>query len=165
MRDLTVDLLNELFEYDKETGKLYWKVVRQRGNVGDEVGCDNGRGYLVTRINDKVYRVHRVIFLMHKGYLPKTLDHVNGDRADNRIENLRAVTSSQNQYNRKLNKNNTSGYKGVYYHKKTAKFRARISHLNKNIYLGSYNTPEEADVAVRAAREKLHGSFAHHGDQ
>ena len=165
MRDLTVDLLNELFEYGKETGKLYWKVARQRGNVGDEVGCDNGRGYLVTRINNKNYRLHRVIFLMHKGYLPKTLDHVNGDRADNRIENLRAVTRSQNQHNRKLNKNNTSGYKGVSFNARLKLWKASICLEGKRIHLGCYKTPEEADEVVRKAREELHGAFAHHGDQ
>ena len=164
MRDLTVDLLNELFEYGKETGKLYWKVTRQRGNVGDEVGCDNGRGYLVTRINNKNYKVHRVIFLMHKGYLPKTLDHVNGDRADNRIENLRAVTRSQNQHNRKLNKNNTSGYKGVSFDARLKLWKASICLEGKRIHLGSYKTLEEADSVVRKAREELHGIFAHHGD-
>jgi len=165
MRDLTVDLLNELFEYDKETGKLYWKVVRQRGKVGDEVGCDNGRGYLVTGINGKTYKVHRVIFLMHKGYLPKTLDHINGDRSDNRLENLRAVTRSQNQHNRKLNKNNTSGFKGVSWDTRRKTWRAYICLEGKRIYLGLFKTPEEADAVVRKAREELHGSFANHGDQ
>ena len=113
MRDLTVDLLNELFTYDKETGKLYWKAARQRVTVGKEAGAVDKNGYSVLRINQKRYRTHRVVFLMHKGYLPAVLDHIDGDRANNRLENLRPATTHQNQYNRKLNKNNKSGFKGV----------------------------------------------------
>jgi hypothetical protein len=165
MRDLTVDLLKHLFDYDKETGDLIWKMSRGTAKKGDVVGGDNGRGYLRASINSKLYSIHRLVFLMHKGYLPVVLDHIDGNTRNNRIENLRPASKSQNQHNRKIGKNNTSGFKGVYYHKKTAKFRARIGHLNKTIFLGAYNTPEEADVAVRAAREELHGSFANHGDQ
>lgn len=165
MRDLTVDLLNELFEYDKETGELSWKMSRGTAKKGNVVGSDNGLGYLRASINSKLYLVHRLVFLMHKGYLPVILDHIDGNSRNNRIENLRPASQSQNQHNRKTGKNNTSGFKGVSYHKKSAKFRARISHLNQSIFLGAYNTPEEADVAVRAAREELHGNFAHHGDQ
>ena len=164
MRDLTVDLLNELFTYDRETGELSWKMSKGTAKKGDVVGCDNGRGYLRASINSKLYLVHRLVFLMHKGYLPVVLDHIDGNSRNNRIENLRPASKSQNQHNRKTGKNNTSGFKGVSYNKKTANFRARISHLNKSIFLGHYKTPEEADVAVRAAREELHGSFSNHGD-
>jgi hypothetical protein len=165
MRDLTVDLLNELFTYDKETGKLYYKAARRRISVGDEAGCDNGRGYLRAEINGKKYRIHRLVFLMHKGYLPAVLDHIDGNTYNNRIENLRPASISQNQHNRKISKNNTSGYKGVSYQKGTNKFRAQIKHQRKSIYLGLYATPEEADEVVRKAREELHGNFANHGDQ
>ena len=165
MRDLTVDLLKHLFEYDKETGKLYWKMSKGTAKKGNVVGCDNGRGYLRASINSKLYLVHRLVFLMHKGYLPAVLDHIDGNSRNNRIENLRPASKSQNQHNRKTGKNNTSGFKGVSYNKKAAKFRARISHLNKSIFLGLYKTPEEADAVVRKAREELHGGFANHGEQ
>lgn len=165
MRDITVDLLNELFTYDKETGKLYRKAPRKSVNVGDEVGHDNGRGYLRVSINGKSYRVHRIVFLMHKGYYPAVLDHIDGNSHNNRIENLRPASRSQNQHNSKLAKNNTSGYKGVSYNKRANKFTAIVAHNNKSIFLGYYNTPEEANKVVRAAREELHGSFANHGDQ
>ena len=167
MRDLTVDLLKHLFDYDKETGNLIWKKTRANGKVkkGDIAGSMQTAGYLGVRINSKLYLAHRLIFLMHKGYLPKTLDHINGDRLDNRIENLRAVTASQNQHNRKINSNSTSGYKGVSYYKQTNKWCARIRLESKRINLGYYNTPEEADAVVRKAREELHGGFANHGEQ
>ena len=166
MRDLTVDLIKHLFDYDKETGNLIWKVrSSRRVEIGYIAGRMQSAGYWRIRINSKEYLAHRLIFLMHKGYLPKTLDHINGDRLDNRIENLRAVTASQNQHNRKLNSNNKSGYKGVAWVKNMKKWKACISLENKTINLGNYNTPEEADEVVRKAREELHGAFANHGEQ
>jgi len=165
MRDLTVDLLNELLEYDKETGDLLWKVRKaKRVKVGDIAGYIESTGYKRFTINAKSYLVHRIVFLMHKGYLPKTIDHINGDRLDNRIENLRAVTANQNQHNRKLNSNNTSGFKGVSWFKKQNKWKASIRLEGKQINVGYFSTPEEADAVVRKAREELHGSFANHGD-
>ena len=165
MRDLTVDLLNELCTYDKETGKLYWKAARQGVTVGKEIGTVSTNGYRVLTINGKMYKTHRIVFLMHKGYLPAILDHIDGDGLNNRLENLRPASYNQNQHNRKLNNNNKTGFKGVSYIKATNKFRALINHQHKAIYLGEYATPEEADKVVRAAREELHGNFANHGDQ
>ena len=169
MKELTVDLLNHLFEYDKETGNLIWKIKpSSRGHsvkVGDIAGTLKSHGYLCVGINYNSYRAHRLIFLMHKGYLPKTIDHINGDKLDNRIENLRAATVGQNQHNRKTNANNTSGYKGVGWSKAQKKWVARITLERKNIHLGYFANVEEAAEVVRKAREELHGSFANHGDQ
>ena len=165
MRDLTVDLLNELFEYDKETGKLYWKVARGRAKVGGEVGSVNSEGYILTTVNRKPYRAHRLVFLMHKGYLPKFLDHINGDRQDNRIENLRPVSLAQNSQNRNISIKNKSGYKGVFWAKATKKWRGQVKCNGESLYLGDYHDIEEAAEVVRAAREELHGNFANHGDQ
>ena len=169
MRELTVDLLNHLFEYDKETGNLIWKIKpSSRGHsvkAGDIAGTLKSHGYLCVGINYNSYRAHRLIFLMHKGYLPKTIDHINGDKLDNRIENLRAATVGQNQHNRKTNANNTSGYKGVSWNKALKKWTARITLERKIIHLGYFANVEEAAEVVRKAREELHGSFANHGDQ
>jgi hypothetical protein len=165
MRDLTVDLLKHLFDYDKETGNLIWKVSRGAAKKGSVVGClDTALGYVRVSIDKKQYYAHRLIFLMHKGYLPRTIDHINGDRADNHIENLRAASAGQNQHNRKQGKNNTSGYKGVSYVSSRKKWSARVQLECKSLWLGHYNTPEEADAVARKAREELHGSFANHGD-
>ena len=169
MKELTVDLLNHLFEYDKETGNLIWKIKpSSRGHsvkVGDIAGTLKSHGYICVGINYNSYRAHRLIFLMHKGYLPKTIDHINGDKLDNRIENLRAATVGQNQHNRKTNANNTSGYKGVSWNKALKKWTARITLERKNIHLGYFANVEEAAEVVRKAREELHGDFANHGDQ
>ena len=167
MRDLTVDLLNELFTYDKDTGDLIWKESRANGKVkkGDIAGSVDSKGYIILDINYKKCRAHRLVFLMHKGYLPKTIDHINGNPSDNRIENLRAATTSQNLYNKKLGSNNTSGFKGVSWISHKKKWRGSVYLEGKYIHLGYHNTPEEADKVVRAAREELHGDFANHGDQ
>ena len=169
MRELTVDLLNHLFEYDKETGNLIWKIKpSSRGHhvkAGDIAGTLKSHGYICVGINYNSYRAHRLIFLMHKGYLPKTIDHINGDKLDNRIENLRAATVGQNQHNRKTNANNTSGYKGVSWNKALKKWTARITLERKIIHLGYFANVEEAAEVVRKAREELHGDFANHGDQ
>ena len=111
MRDLTVDLLKELFDYDKETGNLIWKrKPSTKIKVGDIAGTLKDNGYIYVGINHNSYRAHRLIFLMHKGYLPKTIDHINRDKLDNRIENLRPATVSQNSMNRDISSKNTSGY-------------------------------------------------------
>ena len=165
MRDLTVDLLKHLFDYDKETGNLIWKIKRRGITNGAVGGCTTKEGYRQVSINSKSYLAHRIVFLLHKGYLPKTLDHINGDRADNRIENLRPVTGNQNQHNRKLNKNNTSGHKGVSWCKRKNKWTAAVKLESKRIHLGAFDNLEEAAEVVRAAREELHGDYAHHGDQ
>ena len=154
-----------MFDYDKETGDLIWKVKRRGITNGAVVGCTTKEGYRQVRINNKSYLAHRIVFLLHKGYLPKTLDHINGDRADNRIENLRPVTVNQNQHNRKLNKNNTSGHKGVSWCKRTNKWKAAVKLEGKRINLGAFDNLEEAAEVVRAGREELHGDYAHHGDQ
>jgi hypothetical protein len=164
MRDLTVDLLNHLFEYDKETGNLIWKIQNQGARKGSIAGTLRPDGYYQIAINKKLYLTHRLVFLMHKGYLPEILDHINNDAGDNRIENLRAASRSQNAYNSKLASNNKSGYKGVFWLKKNKKWRASITFNKKAIHLGCFDNVEEAAEVVRKAREELHGDFAHHGD-
>jgi hypothetical protein len=164
MRDLTVDLLNHLFEYDKETGNLIWKIQNQGARKGSIAGALRPDGRYQIAINNKLYLTHRLVFLMHKGYLPEILDHINNDAGDNRIENLRAASRSQNGYNSKLASNNKSGYKGVSWLKENKKWRASITFNKKTIYLGRFDNVEEAAEVVRKAREELHGEFAHHGD-
>ena len=166
MRDLTVDLLKELFDYDKETGNLIWKRKSSASvKVGDIAGTLKDNGYIYVGINHNSYRAHRLIFLMHKGYLPKTIDHINRDKLDNRIENLRPATVSQNSMNRDITSKNKSGYKGVWWDKHKNKWRAVIKTSGERIHLGYFANVEEAGQVMRKAREELHGSFANHGDQ
>ena len=95
---ITQQQVLELFEY--RDGDLYWKVKpAKQVAVGAKAGCKNSHGYCVVRVNKVLYGIHRIIFLMHHGHLPEYIDHADGDRLNNRIENLRQATKIQNSYN------------------------------------------------------------------
>lgn len=107
-------LAHSMFHYKR--GKLYWKdTMGSRALEGIEAGSVTYEGYRRITVARKEYRTHRLIFLMHHGYMPEIVDHINGVRDDNRIENLRAATINENCYNCKLSKSNKSGVKGVYW--------------------------------------------------
>ena len=164
MKELTLDLVNKLFRYDKETGNLIRKIsVRKGAEAGQIVGKDDGYGYLKTSIKGVRYFNHRIIFLMHKGYLPSILDHIDTDKKNNRIENLRAATVTQNNHNQGRRRNNTSGVKGVRWKETHNMWSASVSLNGKRKHLGHFRTVPEAEIAVRKAREELHGEFANHG--
>lgn len=159
--ELTQDVVKELFDY--KDGVLIWKKTgTKRQKIGSEAGFLIHSSYRKVTINGKRFYVHRIIFLWHKGYLPKFVDHINGDAADNRIENLREATKQQNQFNQKIRKTNKSGVKGVCWHKQLKKWNAYI-HLNyKKIHLGWFDLLEDAEKAVKKKRKEIHGDFAKH---
>ena len=100
--------------------------------------------------------IHRIVNATPEGM---DTDHINGNRLDNRRENLRSVTRSQNSYNRSIYKNNKSGYKGVQLYAATGKYHAAITVNKKRIFLGSYDTPEEASKAYEDASDLYYGEF------
>jgi hypothetical protein len=108
----------------------------------------------------KSHKAHRLIFMLHHGFMPQEIDHINGDRADNRIENLRSVTRSQNQYNKRPQRN-ASGYRGVTWHKKTGKWLVRVGLNNKNKSLGYYDDLELAALVAEEGRSLHYGQFAY----
>jgi len=161
---ITQKLVRETFKYDD--GNLIRKIARShnpKSKIGNIIGNDNGNRYLVTEIEKKHYRVHRLIFLYHHGYLPKYLDHINGNRQDNRIENLRECTINQNAQNRKARKGCSSKHKGVSWSKEKRLWEAYINTDKKRIQLGRFWDEETASQAVRILRIKSHGEFAKHG--
>lgn len=126
-------------------------------------GCDNGNGYLSmgVTIDGRLFtmKYHRAIWLWHHGYLPEMLDHINRNRTDNRIENLRPCTRSQNFANMQAHKFKHHGLpKGV--HKNSSGFCARITHNRKNHYLGQFKNPEDAGRAYDDKAKELFGDFA-----
>ena len=142
-------------------GNLIWKKnMSDKVKVGDIAGTLKKNGYIQIVFNKKSYLAHRLIYILHNGNIPKFIDHINGIRNDNRIENLRGCTQHQNLLNRKgFGK---SKYKGVYaYGKKTIKYKSQIMLDAKLIYLGSYKTEEEAAKSYNEAAIKLHKNFAH----
>lgn len=116
---LTQERVRELFDLDLETGVLRWKVrTSNRIKIGDVAGCLKGdSGYLVVRIDDTLYKVHRVIYLLVHGYTPENdIDHIDRNRLNNIPTNLREVSQSCNSRNADTPNTNTSGVKGVYWH-------------------------------------------------
>lgn len=147
---ISAERLREILLYEVNTG-----VFIRDGQVA---GTINKQGYRQIRVDGRIYLAHRLAWLHFYGEWPKAeIDHVNGDRTDNRMVNLRLATSSQNKANAAIRRDNTSGVKGVSYRKDTGKWTA---YINRKIKLGCYSTLEEATKVRRAAEASLHGQFA-----
>jgi len=148
----TLEILQECFKY--ENGFLYRKKSDGGRSIGSSVGSDNGKGYLVTSIKPYgVYCVHRIIWMLAHGADPDymTVDHINKDTRDNRIENLRLVSPSHSNFNRGIRADNKSGYKGVSYDEGTGKWVAHIQFEYKK-YKKSFEFKNEA-IAARSKAE------------
>lgn len=160
-RNISQEILKEKFCYYPETGKLIWKKTKHKRLIGKEAGAEiKSRGYRITMVGRKGYYVHRLIWSYMTGEFPETVDHINGDTRDNRFCNLRVATIGQNTHNQKKSKINTSGYKGVYFHKGKKRWRAHIRLDGKRIGLGHYKCPTAAYFAYCRAAKQYHGEFA-----
>ena len=156
-----LDYLNAVLEF--KDGLLYNKISRNsRCIAGTLAGSISGRYRLITLLG-KPYSIHRVAYYMAHGNCPEYLDHINNDRFDNRVENLRPVTLSQNQWNHSLSKANKSGVKGLSWAKKPKKWLASIRYNGKNKNLGYFESKELGAEFLELARELLHGKYANHG--
>lgn len=172
------NVLNKLLRYDAETGKLYWRPRPEADFHGarypkqcasmwarsyaerEALSYKTPRGYLTGTIHRRPYLAHRVIWVLVHGVEPDQIDHINGDRADNRLCNLRDVGPVQNRRNMKLSANNRSGAHGVNFRR--GAWECKIGVGNRNKYLGRYGTFDEA-VAVRRAAEKEYDFHQNHG--
>lgn len=154
---------HDYFEY--KDGKLYWKVKNgSKHEVGSEVGSSDGSGYIRTTLHGKKERVHRIVWEMFYGEIPKGLwiDHINQIKTDNRVENLRIVEPRINARNCKISNSNTSGFTGVYWHKKSNKWRAAATVNGKSIHLGLFLTIEDA-IFARERFNSENGFHENHG--
>jgi len=154
---LTQARLRELLYYDPDTGIFTRKIDRQCVKKGQIAGSKNKPGYLKIGIEGKVYSAHRLAWLYLYGEIPKgvEIDHVNGNKSDNRIVNLRLATHQQNMENQKTHATNKSGYKGVSWWAPTKKWKAQIGHQGKKYHIGLYQTKEEAKVAYEERAQQL----------
>ncbi len=157
---LTQQELRDRFFYDEKTGNMVWKKCdHQTRLIGKVAGCKSTGGYLQIRIRGESYSAHRLVWMYVYGRWPKhNLDHINGIRTDNRIDNLREATYSENSQNRNVNKNNTSGYPGVYWFPPTRKWAAAIRINKKKIHLGYFDT-KESSIAARMQAKRAHHTF------
>ena len=151
---------NQAFEY--RDGKLYWKVSNSNAiTIGQEAGTGYARGYRRVYFDGKTWGTHRIIWVMHNGEIAKgiQIDHINGDATDNRIENLRLATNTQNCQNRKGRITNT-GIRNVSYVAKEKKYKVAIQSGGKRIYCGRFDDLKLAELVAIEARDKYHGNFA-----
>jgi len=150
--------------YTYRDGNLYFKEKGKTYNVGDKAGSLNKKnGYVYVRFNGGKKLLHRLIFAYFNNYMPKFIDHIDGNNSNNMIENLRPCTASQNGGNSRKNKSYFSTpYKGVSIAKRKFKdkYRAIIRHMDKNIHLGFFDTEIEAAQAYNKKALELHGEFA-----
>jgi len=155
--------LKEYIGYNGETGVLSWIKSRRGCGLGKIISADNGAGYIQFMFKGKLYYAHRYAFYIANGFLPETVDHINGDTKDNRSCNLRAASKSNNQWNRKICKRNTSGVKGVSWDKIRNTWKCQITHKSKHHYIGSFKELSDAKDAIELKRIELHREFANHG--
>ncbi len=155
---LTQERLKELLEYDQKTGVFSWLV--DRGGVakkGVRAGFKCKSGYRAIKIDHRWYQEHRIIWLYVNGVLPKEqIDHINRVKDDNRLCNLRGVTSAQNSFNQNMHVTNTSGYVGVSWHNPLGKWKANIRINKRNKHLGYFDDPQKAHLAYLAAKNAHH---------
>jgi len=157
---LTQAKLKELISYNQETGDMKWKnISHNRVKPYTKAGHMDRTGYARLSIEGKKYMVHRLAWLYVYGSFPENaIDHINRDRNDNRFSNLRLATVKQNNENISLRSHNTSGYRGVTWHKAAKKWMASVTHNKKQIYLGLF---DNLDDAANSAKNKRNELFTH----
>ena len=155
---ITQDQLRDILSYDPRTGIFTWK------KSGRSAGCKNSSGYIVIRIGNrpgKLLYAHRLAWLYMTGEWPtQEIDHIDRDRSNNKIDNLRQATIHQNRQNRPPRSDSSSGIRGVFQNKLSGSWRAKIAAGNKTKNLGSHIRFCEAIKARKAAEIALHGEFS-----
>lgn len=152
------EIVKALFDY-VDVG-LYWKHSRgSNAKAGNRAGRLLRTGYRSVHVSGRRYQEHRLVYLWHHGFMPKQVDHINRDKSDNRIENLRAADHSTNQMNTDT-RGSQSGLRGVRFVPKTGRWAARIYRNGKEIRIGTFATPEEASAAYKEAAKNMFGDFA-----
>jgi hypothetical protein len=157
--DLTAERLRALLDYDAETGTFTWRDGRWFGLAGKVAGVKTVAGYIKVGVDGRVYSAHRLAWLHVTGAWPAhQLDHIDGERGNNRLANLREATRTQNSWNKKRAKHSTTGFKGVW--RSGAKWAATIRKNGRPVYLGTFETAEEAHAAYVTAAQEHFGEFA-----
>ena len=175
--ELTQEYLSECFCYHHDTGDLVWKMrprehfntdsgqrIANNLHAGVIAGVSNSRGYISIKVNGKLYRAHRLIWLLIHGAWPRDeIDHIDGNPSNNKLENLREATRLENTRNKRKLRSTACRYKGVT-RTKSGKFYAQIGVDYKSIYSELFHTEEEAHAAYVEMADKYFGAFANYGD-
>lgn len=158
---ISIEMLNDYFSYNRDSGVLTWKKrTSNRVKVGDIAGSETKTGYLHVGFMGVDIKVHRIVWAIENGKWPEMyIDHIDGNRLNNKINNLREATSNQNAWNMRRPSHNTSGIKGVGFCKQTGKYTAWIWINNKKMWLGRHNTKDDAYNAYASEAKKLFGDY------
>lgn len=169
------EVLRQLLRYYPETGKLFWlprpvemfsdrrtSKIWNTKYAGREAITANCNGYRYGQIRGKMFYAHRLAWVLNTGEWPaEQIDHINGNKTDNRIENLRSASPQNNARNRPANRTgNSSGAKGVTAIKSTGRWQAQIGDGAQTRYLGTFDSVTEAHEAYKRAAILIHGEFA-----
>ncbi|WP_241331148.1 HNH endonuclease [Burkholderia cenocepacia] len=162
---LTHERLMQLIHYDSKTGCFTRLTGAGATRRDSTAGYAAPHGYLRISVDGFIFRAHRLAWFWVHGKWPKEfLDHINNDRTDNRICNLREVGHAENQWNKSLNRNNSVGLKGAHYHSASGKWASHIRCRGKRKRLGLFESAEEAHEVYCLAAVMLHGEFANLGE-
>jgi hypothetical protein len=161
--NLTAQRLREFAHYDPSTGALTRRFAAHSHKAGKRLGCLRPDGYLVTRIDGVLHRVHRLAWLYVHGEFPAVhIDHIDGGRTNNRITNLRPADDAQNNQNRHRTRcdNVSSGLIGASRSRSKKRWVAKIAVDKRQIYLGTFDTAMEAHMAYLDAKRVMHPAFS-----
>jgi hypothetical protein len=158
--DLSLSLVLEMLEYQPETGALLQRKARPKVKVGSLAGVVTPYGYRYIQLQGRKYAAHRLIwYIEHGSFPPHDIDHIDGNKLNNKITNLREATRKQNCENKGAQKNNKLGIRGVSYNQRLRKYVAQIQHNGINQYIGLYTDPQEASKAYEEVAKSL---FTHY---
>lgn len=161
---LTVERLKSLLTYDPDAGRFFWKASPRRRAIDGEAGTVNTGGYRQICIDQKIYKAHRLAWFYAYGVWPKNqIDHINGQRDDNRLGNLREADFSQNQANAKKRALSENPAKGVTLHKASGLWNARVTKGRRVVYCEYFSSIDDAKSAYKENAEKYFGVFARSG--
>lgn len=159
---LTQEELKETLRYSPEDGLFTRMKSNTRVSIGDVAGSTDKDGYVVIKFLGKTYKAHRLAWLYIYGEFPSScLDHIDGNKANNSISNLRLASVAENQHNAKLRVDNKSGVKGIVFDK--GKWLAQVRYKGKLHIAGRFSTVEEGILPLQRLREELHREFTNHG--
>lgn len=160
----TKEELHKRYIYNPEDGTLVYRIKLGRRSKGSLVGKQHNQGHLCTTIDKKYASLHRIIYTMHFGQIPAGyhVDHIDGDKTNNRVSNLRAVPAVENMRNKPHQKNNTTGVMGVYYDQRYKRWYAKISIMGKLLHLGTFKDKKDA-IEARSLAETQYSFHPNHG--
>lgn len=152
-----LDFLKEIISY--EDGVISFKKTRGGVTAGKPLGHEHPKGYMLVRLLGVLHPVHRIVWKLHHGTEPEFIDHADGNKKNNRIENLREVSRVENNRNASLSKANTTGFTGVTFAKREGMYRAEIYAEGKRKSLGYHPEIKNAVLAYNSACQEVHGEY------